>query len=325
MVESPERIGVAVRPPFEASAPRVLFPLDADLADWHLEGEAFSIAGAFGVTTLNSHAAAGETATGRAISPSFTVGEHMRSLVFQMQGGSALAEDGPGALDVRLVDAETGEVLERYTGPGTHVMGEIRVPLESHRGRTVQMEVVDGNSGTTSAWIGIGGVAVIEEMAPPAQAAQDMGSRTRSPIPLFNLNQPDNLEGWTQSGKTFSVCRVADQWSLNSKNAAGADGVGTITSPSFILEGDFLKFLIHGGGSAVDEGPGALNIALVDAESREVLVRVFAPAPGQRIFHRIQIPIAAWQGREVQLVVRDEAPGGGLGWIGIRDVVLSEK
>jgi len=138
------------------------------------------------------------------------------------------------------------------------------------------------------------------------------------------MNQPGNLEGWTQEGKTFSVCRVADQWSLNSENATGTDGVGTIVSPEFVLEGDFLKFLIHGGGSAVDEGSGALNVALVDAESREVLARAFAPAPGQRIFHRIQIPIAAWQDREVQLVVRDEAPGGGLGWIGIRDVVLGE-
>ena len=74
-----------------------------------------------------------------------------------------------------------------------------------------------------------------------------------------------------------------------------------------------------------NEGPGALNVALVDAKTDEVLARVFAPAPGQRIFHRIQIPIAAWRGRTVRLVARDENAGGGLGWIGIRDVVLTGK
>jgi len=213
--------------------------------------------------------------------------------------------------------------LERYPATETHILSEIRIPLEPHRGRSVLLEVVDGNSNTTFAWIGIGGISIIEEMASPALVTYGTGHRF--PKPLFNLNQTENLEGWTQDRKTFSISRVADQWSLNSKEAAGADSVGTAVSPNFILEGDFLKFLLHGGGSAVDEGPGALNVSLVDAKNGEVLARLFSPAPGQRIFHRIQIPITEWHGRTVQLVVRDEAPGGGLGWIGIRDIVLTEK
>jgi len=325
MVETPERISVAIRPPFEACEPRVLFPLDtpADLAGWRLEGDAFSVSDAFGSTTLNSHAASGETATGRVISPSFLVGERMRSLVFKIQGGRSLADDGAGALDVRLVDAETSEMLERYPATETHVLSEIRVPLESHRGRSVQLEVVDSNSNTTFAWIGAGSISIIEELASPALAT-DVAEH-RFPKPLFNLNQTGNLEGWTQERKTFSISRVADQWSLNSEEAAGPNSTGTASSPKFVLEGDFLKFLIHGGGSAVDEGPGALNVSLVDAESGEVLARVFSPAPGQRIFHRIQLPISKWKGRAVQLVIRDESPGGGLAWIGIRDVVLTEN
>jgi len=329
MIESPDRISVAVRPPLEAPGPRMLFPLDnpANLADWRLEGNAFDVSGAFGATTLNSRVKSGETATGRAISPAFPIGDRSRSLVFQMHGGRALADDGPGALDVRLVDARTDEVLERLPGTGTHVLSEGRIPLEQLRGRSARLELVDENTGESFAWVGIGGVAIIEDPAPPEEAAERtrraVESRARFPRPLFNLNQPGDLEGWTQDGKTFSISRVADQWSLNSEGVTGSNGVATASSPDFALEGDFLRFLIHGGGSAVEEGPGALNVALIDSESSEVLACVCSPAPGQRIFHRIQIPIAKWRGRTAHLVARDENAGGGLGWIGIRDVVLT--
>lgn len=329
MIEPADRINVAVTPPHEAPGPRMLFPLDSptNLADWRLEGDAFDISGAFGPITLNSRVKAGEMATGRAISPTFPIGERSRSLVFQMHGGRALADTGPGSLDVRLVDAKTGEVLVRLPGTGTHVLSEGRIPLEHLHGRSARLELVDENTSESFAWIGIGGVAIIEDPAPPDEAAERtrraVESRARFPRPLFNLNQPSNLEGWTQDGKAFSISRVADQWSFNSEGVSGPDGIATASSPDFVLEGDFLKFLIHGGGSAVEQGPGALNVALIDSENNEVLVRVFSPAPGQRIFHRIQIPIAKWRGRTAHLVLRDEHAGPGLGWIGVRDVILT--
>lgn len=153
--------------------PRVIFSFDrpGELLGWRTEGEAFSVASVpalFAETSLNSLAKPGESATGKAISPDFTIGPDDTLLVFRMQGGNSASDDGPGSLTIRLVDSGVGirksppspQVLERMQVVGSHVMRDGRMPVDKWRGRTVHLELDDQNTGTSFAWLGVEQVAL---------------------------------------------------------------------------------------------------------------------------------------------------------------------
>lgn len=68
--------------------PNVVFEISgpASAEAWHLEGSDFSVApvpGLFVVPTLNSLAKPGESSTGKAISPGFTIGDEDTHLVLE--------------------------------------------------------------------------------------------------------------------------------------------------------------------------------------------------------------------------------------------------
>ncbi len=157
--------GTKWMPPPRLLEPRMLFSFDrpGDLLGWRTEGEAFSVAAVpvlFKETTLNSLAKAGESATGKAISPDFTVGPDDTQLVFRMQGGNSLADDGPGCLSVRLVDSKTGDVLEKMRVMGSCDLRDGRMLVDRWRGRTVHLELIDLNTGTGWSWLGVQKVAL---------------------------------------------------------------------------------------------------------------------------------------------------------------------
>ena len=148
-----------MRPP-RLRDPRVLFSFDraGELLDWRTEGEAFSVAAVpflLKEPTLNSLAKLGESATGRAFSPDFTIGADDTRLVFRMQGGNSLADDGPGCVSIRLVDSKTGDVLERMAVMGSCDLREGRMPVDRRRGRMVHLELIDQNTATSWAWLGV--------------------------------------------------------------------------------------------------------------------------------------------------------------------------
>lgn len=145
-------------PPQDEREPRVVFRLSTvgDLEGWTTEGTAFSVGtvpSLFGTPSLNSLAAAGESATGKAVSPEFTA--DARVLTFQIHGGNSRSDDGPGTLCVRLVDAKSDEVLHVARPSGTHALQPVRIDLEKWQGRTLRLEIVDENADPSFAWIGI--------------------------------------------------------------------------------------------------------------------------------------------------------------------------
>lgn len=152
--------GTQWMPPSQYREPRVVFAFDrpGDLLGWRTEGDAFSVVEMPWFSTpasLNSVAKAGESATGKAISPDFTIGPDDTALLFRMQGGNSVAEDGPGSLSIKLVDSTTGQVLERLPVVGSHVMRDGRMPVDRWRGRTVHLELTDMNTGTSFGWLGV--------------------------------------------------------------------------------------------------------------------------------------------------------------------------
>ena len=152
-------------PKAEFREPRELFVFknEDDLAGWRLEGQAFSVASfprLFTVPTLNSLAKSGESATGKAISPDFTIGDGDNYLRFQLQGGISEAAEGPGTLCIKLVDSATGDTLHNMQMNGSHILREAGIPIGEWRGRTIHLELVDENTGGSYAWLGIRAVTL---------------------------------------------------------------------------------------------------------------------------------------------------------------------
>jgi hypothetical protein len=154
-------IGTALMPPPELAAPLEVFSLrePGALKGWKTEGAAFGIAPRpplFDRPTLNSLAVAGETATGQAISPHFTLAEPYVEMTYHLQGGNSAAEDGPGLLSIDLVDSRSGERLDRHLIKGSHILRKERIAIpEAWWGRTVHLELNDRNTDASYAWLGL--------------------------------------------------------------------------------------------------------------------------------------------------------------------------
>lgn len=148
--------------------PRMLFSFDktGDMRGWRTEGEAFSVApvpGLFEESSLNSRGKAGESATGKAISPDFTIGTDDTNLVFRIQGGNSIADEGPGALSVRLIDSQTGEALAKLPVTGSHLFREAKIPVDKWHGKNVHLEMIDNNTNSSWAWLGVKNIALVTQ------------------------------------------------------------------------------------------------------------------------------------------------------------------
>ncbi len=150
----------ALLPSNPYTLPKTVFRLDkvGDLEGWRTEGEAFSVSTIYGQTTLNSVGRAGESATGKAVSPPFTLSQDFLGFLFQ--GGNSQAETGNGALTLSLVEHATGKILKRAHPSGTHVLSNYRIPVREWRGQEVHIELEDSNTNASYAWIGIQGVSL---------------------------------------------------------------------------------------------------------------------------------------------------------------------
>lgn len=150
-------------PPPGLGEPTPVFALNraGDLEGWTIEGEAFSVApaqGLFSTPTLNSIAARGESATGRALSPPFKLtGSRLR---FRLHGGLAARDAVGPTLAVRVLDAASGEELASISPTSSHIASVAVLHLARHRGKTVRLELVDRHVGAAYAWIGISDVVM---------------------------------------------------------------------------------------------------------------------------------------------------------------------
>lgn len=149
----------------------VLFDLASadDLRDWTLQGNAFSVSPllALGVrSTLNSLAASGESATGSALSPPFTVDSRFKELEIVFHGGWSEERNGKENLAVRLLDADSGAVLEQVLPPGTHILTTRRLALDKLSGKSIRLMLVDNNTASTYAWIGLRRLSLVGSRRP---------------------------------------------------------------------------------------------------------------------------------------------------------------
>ncbi|HOC00969.1 MAG TPA: hypothetical protein PKM43_19740 [Verrucomicrobiota bacterium] len=139
---------------------RVIFDLasPSDLQGWKCAGGAFTVnavPGLFTRPTLNSLAAAGETATGSALSPAFAIDARFDRAEVLIQGGWSEAVNGRENLVLQFLDADSGAVLLELVPPGVHELRTQRVAIDPLRGRTVRVRLVDENRNSSYAWIGL--------------------------------------------------------------------------------------------------------------------------------------------------------------------------
>ncbi len=160
-----DRLPVAVGVIGSARNDRVVFDLASaeDLEGWALTG-GFSVStmpGLIPKPTLNSVVAAGESATGTALSPSFTIAPGFERMEVLLQGGWSEKVNGRENLVLRIVDATSGQTLKELFPPGIHELRKQSVPLENLKGRTVQLQLVDENRNGSFAWIGLRKVTLV--------------------------------------------------------------------------------------------------------------------------------------------------------------------
>lgn len=150
--------GSPFQPPGAHRPPHVIFTFSSpmDAAGWTFEGNAFLVSPAFGLPySMNSLDANGETATGRALSPSFTIDPNFNDLVLEVRGGITDIINGEPNLAAHLVDAHTGERLGTVHAPGSHIIEERIIPLTGLANRQVRLELIDNKTATSYAWIGL--------------------------------------------------------------------------------------------------------------------------------------------------------------------------
>jgi len=158
--EALDHLNAIVRWTAPARNERVVFDLASaeDLEGWTLHGNAFSVSSLAGLipkATLNSLAAAGETATGTALSPVFTIEPRFDRMEIVFQGGWSQKSGDDENLVLKLLDAGSGAVLEQILPPGTHELTTRRLNLGALKGKSVRLQLIDHNANGTYAWIGL--------------------------------------------------------------------------------------------------------------------------------------------------------------------------
>lgn len=152
-------------PDAEYIYPRTIFNLAApeDVQGWQFDGEAFSVApvaGLFRDGTLNSLAKAGETATGKAVSPVFMVKKDDNTMILEFHGGISETVDKKANLSVSIADADTGEVLAEIQPPSTHQLMKKSIDISRFRDQKLRLILLDENIKKTHAWVGLKSVKV---------------------------------------------------------------------------------------------------------------------------------------------------------------------
>jgi hypothetical protein len=150
---------------------KVIFELasESDLKGWTLKGNAFSVSphgGLFLQPTLNSVAASGERATGSALSPPFRVGEEFEYVDAVLQGGKDEGQPGEENLVLRFLDADSGAVFDQLLPPGTHELRTNRVSTTNLSGKLIRLLLVDHNTNSAYAWIGLRQLSLIRRPRP---------------------------------------------------------------------------------------------------------------------------------------------------------------
>jgi hypothetical protein len=143
-----------------------------DAEGWTLTGGAFSVSTVPGLipkATLNSYAVAGETAVGAALSPPFTIEPEFDHLEVLLQGGWSENVNGRETLALQLLDAASGAPLLELLPPGIHELRTQHVALDTLKGRTVRLQLVDENRNASYAWIGLRKLVL---RGPPATATE---------------------------------------------------------------------------------------------------------------------------------------------------------
>lgn len=163
--EAAERLGILAHWAPPNGNRKVVFDLASaeDLKGWKLEGSAFSVSSTPGLiprATLNSYVVGGESATGTATSPVFEVPPVYETLEVNYQGGWSETVEGKENLALQFIDADSGEVLEELTPPGIHVLTLKKLGTTRLFGKKVRLRLIDGNTNTSYAWIGLRSVTL---------------------------------------------------------------------------------------------------------------------------------------------------------------------
>ncbi len=132
-------------------------------SDWHTEGDAFSIGAVdrlFKNPTFNSLAAHGESATGKAFSPTITMRKDTLLVKLQVQGGDI---QGGELLHIDFIDPDTKELYKRHAVHGNHHLRRVELEIPVGKGRRVQMGLIDDSTAEAYAWLGIADFKIDEK------------------------------------------------------------------------------------------------------------------------------------------------------------------
>lgn len=177
------------------------------------------------------------------------------------------------------------------------------------------------------------GLVCLECSAAPAPARQPEAAR---PDILFDDFERDTYAPWTAEGTAFGSGPIAASKVINyqgdlgmhgqhavnthssapAKNVTGRDAhTGTLTSPPFTIERDYIRFLIGGGAH---QGKTCVNLLVDD----QVVLSVTGANDNRMKPHTWHV--RPWAGKTARLQAVDQATGG-WGNIGLDYIVFSDQ
>lgn len=177
------------------------------------------------------------------------------------------------------------------------------------------------------------GLMFLECSATPAPARK---AETARPDILFDDFERDEYAPWTAAGTAFGRGPIAasqvinyqgdlgmhGQHAVNTHSSAPANDVvardahtGTLTSPPFTIERDYLRFLLGGGGH---EGQTCVNLLVDD----QIVLSVTGANDNKMKPHTWNV--RPWAGKTARLQAVDQATGG-WGNIGLDYIVFSDQ
>ncbi|GGD59185.1 discoidin domain-containing protein [Paenibacillus nasutitermitis] len=257
--------------------------------------------------------AGGETATGTLTSAPFLPQSELLSFRIAGYDGSA----GTSNLNaVYLKKASDNSVLFTVKPPQSDNFKDVTWDVTPYRGTSVYLQVVDGHSGSSSAWLGIDDVS-------------------------FSSNygfERGTFSGWTVNGTGFGTAPSYQKtdhpnlpWAHQVLSVPGYDGkyyatthiagnhaTGSLTSKNFVIQKPVLSF--RGAGYDGPNGTSNQNYYWLMRASDNTPLIVGKP-PQAKHFVQTYWDVSAYIGTEVYIKVEDYSTDPNSGWIAFDDLV----
>jgi hypothetical protein len=245
--------------------------------------------------------AGGEAATGAIRSPNFKVnGDLIRFLANGWDGHYG----GLGLNGFFLKSASDGQILRQAAPPGQDGFEPVTWFVSDLRGRNVYFEAIDrdnneNGAGPGFAWLGFANLQMLSLAIPSTKS-------NLYEVPLPSLKNTWRILNHDGAGRYTAP--------YLSSLGFGEPGIGTITSPKFLIQGAAIQLTLC-GWSGRDGNRHASKAELIDANTHKILRE--APPPLTDTLTPVDWDVSGLHNRLVKVRLVDQDSSTSFAWMGL--------